>query len=183
MTYPVVTEIPAVLDVLWNARVDFIVIGGVAANAHGSARVTYDIDVLYSRQDENLERLANALRPLNPYLRGAPAGLPFEWSAATLGSGLNFTLKTTLGSVDILGEVAGVGRYEDALSHATPMRLTAHNALVLDLDLLIKSKRAAGRTKDLEVLAELELLRDLRPDSVRLAPHGPDQPNPPDPIR
>lgn len=186
MTYPVVTEIPAVLDLLWEARVDFIVIGGVAANAHGSARVTYDIDILYSRDDANLARIARAFQPLQPYLRGAPPGLPFEWSVATLRTGLNFALKTTLGSIDILGEVAGVGRYDDARAHATPMRLTAHDALVLDLDLLIKSKRAAGRTKDLEPLAELELLRDLRPDSVALAPHGPDQPDSrdqPDPIR
>ena len=79
----------------------------------------------------------------------------------TISAGLNFTLTTTIGPLDLLGEVAGVGRYEDALPHAKAMTVFGHETLVLDLDSLIESKRAAGRPKDLEVLAELEILRDL----------------------
>jgi hypothetical protein len=156
-----VTDIGLVLDRLHKCRVDFMVVGGVAATAHGSARVTYDIDILYSRLSANITRLVEALRPLSPYLRGAPVGLPFAWDAKTVQAGLNFTLTTSHGSVDLLGEMAGVGRFEDARAHATPMRLTSHDSLVIDLPWLIKAKRAAGRPKDLEVLAELELLQDL----------------------
>ena len=151
----------AVLDQLHARGVEFIVIGGVAANAHGSARVTYDLDVLYNRTDENIARLVQAMAPLNPYLRGAPPGLPFVFDARTVKAGLNFTLETSAGWADFLGEVAGVGRYGDVLEHTTRMDLTDDESLVIDLDWLIMAKRAAGRPKDLEVLAELEILRDL----------------------
>jgi hypothetical protein len=85
---------------LAEANVEFILIGGVAAIAHGSARLTLDVDVVYRRTPENLERVVVALRPYNPYLRGAPPGLPFLWNVATLKRGLNFTLITALGDID-----------------------------------------------------------------------------------
>jgi hypothetical protein len=54
--------------------VEFILVGGLAGNVHGSATATYDVDIVYRRTDENLERLVRALTPVEPYLRGAPAG-------------------------------------------------------------------------------------------------------------
>ena len=151
----------AAVTTLQNGKVEFIVIGGLAATLHGSARVTFGVDVLYRRSDKNIARLAGALAPLDPYLRGAPEGLPFRWDAQTIKAGLNFTLATTLGPIDLLGEVAGIGHYDDAVPHARALTVFGHKTRVLDLDWLIKSKRAAGRTKDLEVLAELELLQEL----------------------
>ena len=154
-------DLGTVLDRLHGRGVEFIVIGGVAANAHGSARVTYDLDLLYKRSDENIARLVRAIGPLHPYLRGAPPSLPFVFDVPTVKAGLNFTLETSAGWVDFFGEIAGVGRYEDALEHATRMELTGDESLVIDLDWLIRAKRAAGRPKDLEVIAELEILREL----------------------
>src|ERR1700683_1864490 len=98
------------LDALRDASVDFIVIGGVAAAAHGLAQVTFDLDVCYDRNQKNLERLSDALRRYGPRLRGAPEGLPFVLDAGTIARGMNFTLTTGLGDVDILGEVAGIGQ-------------------------------------------------------------------------
>ncbi len=100
-----------ILPILIQNDVRFIVIGGGAALAHGAARLTYDVDVVYARNPEDLRRLAAALQPYQPYLRGAPPGLPFRWDERTLKSGLNFTLTTTLGDLDLLGEVAGGGSY------------------------------------------------------------------------
>ena len=94
-------------------RVEYIVVGGAAALAHGSARFTQNLDVVYSRSPENLERLVSALRDLRPYLRGAPPGLPFVWDRVTLARGLNFTLETSLGQIDLLGEIPGGGTYAD----------------------------------------------------------------------
>lgn len=145
---------------LQDREVDFIVIGGVAARAHGSARVTQDVDVCYARSAANLERLVLALKPLKPYLRGAPEGLPFEWSVATLRAGLNFTLTTTAGAIDLLGEVTGGGRYEDLESHTIKVRIYDRETLVLDLPWLIKTKRAAGRPRDLEAIAELMAIQE-----------------------
>ena len=140
---------------LHDRQVDFVLIGGVAARAHGSARVTQDVDICYARNTGNLERLVLALKPLKPYLRGASPGLPFEWSVPTLRAGLNFTLTTTAGDIDLLGEVTGGGSYEDLESHTIRARIYDRETLVLDLPWLIRVKRAAGGTRDLEAVAEL----------------------------
>jgi nucleotidyltransferase AbiEii toxin of type IV toxin-antitoxin system len=157
-----VTDFKALIEALAEAGVDFILVGGLAAIAHGSARLTQDIDVVYARGDDNLEKLARALAQHQPYLRGAPRGLPFKWDAATLRHGLNFTLETTLGDIDILGEITGGGLYENLLAHAIELRIFDRLVLCLDLDKLIETKRAAGRPKDFEAIAELEALRDAR---------------------
>ncbi len=104
------TDFPSLLRALVDAQVEFIIVGGLAATIHGSSRLTQDIDVVYARSDDNLQRLTRALAPHQPYLRGAPPGLPFEWSAATLKRGLNFALTTSLGDIDVLGEISGGGR-------------------------------------------------------------------------
>lgn len=151
-------EFGKVLRRLVESDVRFILIGGVAAIVHGAARLTQDIDFLYSREPDNLERLVGALAPLEPYPRGAPPGLPFVWDAQTLGNGSNFTLTTSLGDVDLLAEISGGGTYENLLSRSAPVEAFGVRFQCLDLAQLIKSKRAAGRPKDFEAIAELELL-------------------------
>src|SRR5215207_4311409 len=85
-----------------DAGVDFVVIGGVAGGAHGSAYTTQDVDLAYSRETANLERLATLLRALDARLRGVPADLPFQLDARSLSEGGNFTFDTSLGNVDML---------------------------------------------------------------------------------
>ena len=154
------TDFRTLVEALVNGDVEFVIVGGLAATVHGSARLTQDIDVVYARHETNLERLADSLAPLAPYPRGTPPGLPFEWSVATLSHGLNFTLTTAAGYIDLLGEITGGGRYEDLLPHTMEIELFGHRCLCLDLEWLIRTKRAAGRPRDFETLAELELLRD-----------------------
>ena len=156
------TEFGRLLRALIDQRVDFIIVGGLAATIHGSARSTLDVDVVYSRSDTNVERLVSALAPYQPYLRGAPAGLPFRWSADTIRAGLNFTLVTTVGAIDLLGEVTGGGRYEELAPFAVPVDYQGESCLCVSLPKLIALKRAAGRPKDHEIIAELELLLELR---------------------
>jgi hypothetical protein len=103
-----------------------------------------------------------ALEPLSPYLRGAPAGLPFRLDAATLARGLNFTLTTAMGDLDLLGEVVGGGTYAQLLPNSTRIRVFDTDIDVVTLSQLIRLKRAAGRPKDLEALAELEALLEER---------------------
>src|SRR5437879_10831324 len=105
------TDFKAVLRTLAEAGVEFIVVGGVAATIHGSSRLTRDVDVVYRRTASNIARLAATLTPYQPYLRGAPPGLPFRWDAATIERGLNFTLTTQLGSLDRLRQITGGGSY------------------------------------------------------------------------
>ncbi len=152
------TDFPALLAALADGGVEHIIIGGLAATVHGSSRLTQDIDIVYARSHENLDRLARALAPFEPYLRGAPRGLPFEWSARTLEKGLNFTLTTTRGDLDAFGEIPGGGTYSELLAHTVTIALFNRNHLCLDLPALLRTKRAAGRPRDLEVIAELEAL-------------------------
>jgi hypothetical protein len=155
-------DYPGLLRTLHDAGVRFVIVGGAAATAHGSARLTQDLDVVYERSPENLERLARALAPYEPYLRGAPEGLPFQLGAETLRRGLDFTLSSKLGDLDLLGEIVGGGGYDALEPHAVPMELFGVRCLVLGLDKMIEVKRAAGRPKDLEALAELVAIREAR---------------------
>lgn len=155
-------QLRPLLQCLCEGGVDFVILGGVAATAHGSARMTLDLDVCYSRTVVSLEKLVAALAPLNPRLRGAPPGLPFKWDARTLRTGLNFTLETDLGPIDLLGEVAGIGPYESALAASELIAFAGMELRVLSLSALIRAKRAAGRKRDLEHLIELEAMQELR---------------------
>jgi hypothetical protein len=155
-----VTDFARLLAALTQSNVEFIVVGGFAAAAHGSAHVTVDLDVVYRRTAENMARLARALKPLRPYLRGAPPGLPFEFDRETIERGLNFTLITSAGDLDVLGEVAGGGTYEALLPRSELRELSSLECRFVNLETLIQLKRAAGRPKDLERIAELEALRE-----------------------
>jgi hypothetical protein len=157
-----VTQFEVLLSALKNEGVSFIIIGGVAATFHGSARLTNDLDVVYERSPENIERLAKALAPLNPYLRGAPRGLPFRFDPPTIKRGLNFTLTTDLGDLDLLGELTGLGSFAAVARESLEATLFGSTYLFINLEGLIRSKRAAGRAKDLEVVAELEAIREER---------------------
>jgi predicted nucleotidyltransferase len=154
------TDFEALLRSLVASRVEFIIVGGAAATAHGSSRLTNDLDIVYSRKAENIGRLVAALRDLRPYLRGVPEGLPFRFDEATVRAGLNFTLTTAAGDLDLLGELSGGRGYEQLLPDSIPIRLFGLDCFCLGLERLIEVKRAAGRPKDLEAIAELEALRD-----------------------
>lgn len=161
------TSFDEILALLSRANVRFILIGGVAAMAHGNARATFDIDFVYARDRENIRRLVQALAPLSPYLRGAPPGLPFVWDEKTLRMGLNFTLTTSLGDLDLFGEVAGAGNYAQLLPHSEQLILFGVACRCASLESLICMKRAAGRPKDLLMLAELQALLEGKKDSGR----------------
>ncbi len=158
------TDFRALLEALARAHVRFIVVGGAAATAHGSARLTVDLDLVYQRTPENIGRLVSALRPQQPYLRGAPPGLPFLWDEDTAHRGLNFTLTTGWGEVDLLGEITGGGAYEDLLPYAVTLEPFGIPCFCLGLERLIHVKRAAGRPKDLDAIAELEAILEERRD-------------------
>jgi hypothetical protein len=155
-------EIAQGLKLFADFKVDCVVVGGVAAGARGSSQVTFDVDVCYSRERPNLVRLAEALRSVNATLRGAPKDLPFILDEETLRKGLNFTFDTDIGKIDILGEVQGVGGYDQCLQHSSEVELFDHAYRVLSLEKLIAAKRAAGRSKDLSALPELEAILENR---------------------
>ena len=155
-------DFEAALKALDDAGVSFIIIGAVAAVAHGSGYVTRDLDICYERTPENMRRLVAALRPFHPSLRGAPKELPFVLDERTLSQGMNFTFRTDLGDIDLLGEISGVGQYSQLIQGAETRELWDRKYRVASLSDLIRSKRAAGRPKDLSILPELEALEELK---------------------
>ena len=154
--------IEAPLRLLAEYKVNCVIVGGVAAAIHGSSLLTKDVDVCYARDSSNLKRLADALLSVNARLRNAPEGLPFILDAKTLERGLNFTFATDIGDLDLLGEIRGVGAYEDVLEGSLDYDLFGHHFSVIDISKLVIAKRAAGRPKDLLALPELEAIQEAQ---------------------
>lgn len=107
------TDFEGLLKSLHHGKVDFILIGEAAAVVHGSARLTEDLDLVYSRTSENIKRLASSLRPLSPYYGARRRA--FLSCGMPIRRGLNFTLATSLRSLDLFGEITGGGTYEEML--------------------------------------------------------------------
>lgn len=157
------TRLDLAVRALVEHSVEFVVIGAVAAAARGSTNITQDLDLCYARSPQNLERLAAALAQFRPRLRGAPEATAWRLDFNALKNGLNFTLDTNVGAIDLLGEVSGVGEFSAVVEGSTEMRLFGCNCRIAALRTIIASKRAAGRPKDLLALPELEALLELDP--------------------
>lgn len=141
-------------------KVRFVLIGGLAAKAHGSPTLTVDIDICYARDRENLERLAAVLGGLGTAMRGAPPDLPFHPDRRTLERGDTFTFTTDFGDLDILGTPSGTLGFDELDANAEEALLDEDLVVrVCSLEDLIRMKRAAGRPKD---RVELEILGALR---------------------
>jgi hypothetical protein len=154
------------IQVLCDAQIDFVVIGGPAATFHGSSRVTYDLDICYARTSANLRRLANALAPFHPRPRGFPADLSFVWDESTLRNSTVLTLQTDVGEIDVLAAATGLGAFAEVEAHSMHVRAFGRTIAILDLPGLIQAKRAAGLEKDLADLPQLEsLLEAGEPDA------------------
>jgi len=133
-----------VIAVEQSAAAAALVWGAVAGGSYGSAYGTFDVDIAYARDDDNLERLAGALTTLGATLRGAPPDLPFQLDAKTLANGANFTFTTRLGSLDILGDPAGAPPYRDLKAAGTTITVSGMEVTVASIDHLIAMKEAAG---------------------------------------
>jgi hypothetical protein len=145
---------------LADAEVDFVVIGGVAAQIHGSAQLTFDLDIAYARTDANLRSLADVLRSTDARLRGASPDRPFQLDARTLRAGANFTFVTNYGSVDILGDPAGAPPYDRLRADSVVQVIDSRAIRFSSIDHLIAMKEAAGRPKGRNAATELRTLAD-----------------------
>jgi hypothetical protein len=145
-----------VVSALSSGKVEFIVVGGVSALLQGAPIVTRDLDLCYRRTRDNLRRLAEALSPFPLRLRGVPEGVPNVFDERSLQFGMNFTLEVEDESLDLLGEMSAIGGYDAIVGRAVEMDVAGHTVKVLALEDLIRTKRAAGRAKDLAVLPVLE---------------------------
>lgn len=156
-----------VLRSLVENQVEFVIVGLTAAIAQGVPLGTIDLDICYERTSKNAERLATALKPFHPRLRGAPEGLPFKLDRETIMMGCNFTFATDAGDVDILGHISEVGEYGDIRKNAVETEAFGLRLLMMSLEDVIKSKKAAGRMKDKAQLPVLEETLRLRREQAK----------------
>ncbi len=144
-----------ILEELTERRVDFIVVGGVAAVLQGAPVATFDLDLVYSRQRGNLDRLVCALCVLDAYYRERPDERVTP-SVSHLAGPRHHLLMTRAGPLDLLGAVSGGRGYEDLLRHAVEMRVSREVCVkVLDLPMLITLKKEMGGEKDIAMLPVL----------------------------
>jgi hypothetical protein len=132
----------------------------MAGLAHGSAYPTYDLDVAYARDRENIARVTAALKSIGVALRGAPADLPFQLDARTLENGSNFRFDSSYGSFDILGDVAGISAYNELRREAVVATVEEVEVRIASIDHLIAMKRAANRPKDQLMVEEYIVIAD-----------------------
>jgi len=144
------------------AGVRFVVIGGLAMRAQGSARLTEDLDICYDPAPDNVRRLASLLAEWHAYLRGVERGLPFVMDERTFQTTPVMTLITDLGAIDVMDRVTGVGEWPAVLAESEALAWSGVTMRVLSLEGLIKAKRGSARPKDLAQLPELEALLALR---------------------
>lgn len=151
-----------ILSALVARDIRFVLVGGVAATIHGSARFTNDIDICYDTAPDNVDRLVAILTEWQASLRGVAPGLPFLLDRRTFRTTPLLTLTSTMGAIDLLDHVPGVGHYADAIKGSETVRIGATEFRALTLEALIASKKAVRRKKDLEHLIELEAILALR---------------------
>ena len=143
-------------------QVEYVIVGGVSAVLQGAPIVTRDLDICYRRTPENIARLVAAFAPLNPRLRNCPPELPFVFDERTLQLGSNFTLEIESESLDLLGEMSGLGGYDQIISETKEVQIGVMPVKVLSLTQLIITKEAAGRLKDHAVLPLIKATLELQ---------------------
>lgn len=152
------------LETLSRHRVNFVLIGALAARLHGFPRLTADADITPAGDKPNLERLAAALIELDAkvYTESVPEGLAFDCSSTTLARARMWNLVTQAGRLDIAFEPAGVDGYDDLKEGAERFEAFGVRFFVASLDDIIRSKEAAGRPKDMDDVAILRAMKRMK---------------------
>jgi len=154
------TNFLKLLELLKNNNVEFVIVGGLAAVAYGSSQMTQDIDICISLSPNNMKRLKEALKEIHPIHRIGNKNIPFNESGKDLYAFNNIYLTTDYGQIDCLGEITGIGNFNDVINNSTNISIDSMEYQILTLDALIKAKSAINRPKDREAVLILKSIRD-----------------------
>jgi len=149
-----------ILKRLVEKEVDFVLVGGMASVAHGSSMVTEDLDVCARLDTANASRILQAIGDLDPKWRTNPRHPALTSDPSVLATFNNLYLLTNLGIVDVLGEITGIGSFDEVKRRSIEIQVAGVRCRVMDLSSLIESKRAIGRPKDIHVARELEAIQE-----------------------
>jgi hypothetical protein len=162
MSRPPELRVDEILGRLTSRGVDFVIVGGIAAVLHGSARNTFDLDICFAPDQANLDALGEVLIGLEAQLRGVKDPVPFVPDGQTLRKVELLTLSTSAGNLDLLAVPPGAPPYERLRRRAERYDLGDFTVLVASVDDLIAMKQTAGRPKDLQDIDELQTIGRLR---------------------
>jgi predicted nucleotidyltransferase len=142
---------------LATAGAEFVLVGGLAVNAWGVVRGTKDVDVVVASDINNLKRVADVAVSAGGHVQRGESllGSPISIASA-LASGEQVAIETNLGRLDIIQGLAGVPNYEELRSRASKAEILGVTVAICSLGDLKEMKRAAGRTRDLADLEDLE---------------------------
>jgi len=143
------------------SQVEFVLVGGFAAVAHGVTLVTRDVDICCRFNETNLMRVQNAFADLNPVHRSRP-DMPLKLTAEQCANLKNLYLKTDIGIVDCLGEVLGIGNFDTVLQQSVEVELPYGKCRVLDIDALIRAKEAMNRDHDKITVRHLQAIKKYK---------------------
>jgi hypothetical protein len=152
----------ALLMRLKSSGLEFVVIGGVCVVYHGAAMATFDLDICCPFGEENVAKIESAVKDLNPVHRLTPQKLPLEMTRSAFGDLKNIYLQTDLGKLDCLGEVAGIGNFDEVKKQSVVASLPYGEFRFLNIDALIASKKAVGREHDLAAVRWLLAIKERK---------------------
>ena len=147
---------------LITARVEFVLVGGFAAIAHGVSLMTQDVDVCCPFSPENIRAIHSAVADLHPVHRMTPQKLPFVWSLELCAGLKNLYLDTDFGPLDCLSSVLGVGEFDEVKRRSIEAPLAMGTCLLLDIDALIDAKFATNRTRDRMTILQLKAIKERK---------------------
>jgi hypothetical protein len=149
------------LERLVRADVDFVIVGGFAGVVYGCTYVTQDIDICCDFSADNLLLLQKALIKVHPIHRQTPKRKKLELTRANCREYKNLYLDTDIGQLDCLSFIDGVGDYQKVKDGSEVIEVEDMRLRVMNLDLLIRSKKTMNRPRDKEAVLQLEAIRKL----------------------
>lgn len=155
-----VVRLSQLLQRLCDSDIDFVVVGGFAGLLHGSTLVTRDLDVCAVLSRDGVAKLRDCLRDLKPMHRLSSPKLSFLANPDSDVDVSNLYLETELGTIDVLGSVAGVGDFAAVRAASIEIEVFGRPCRVISLEALIRGKEFLGRDKDRLAAQELRAIAE-----------------------
>ena len=150
------------LRTLNEGEVEYVVVGGTCARVLGLDHPVNDLDIVYRRSYENCRRIAEALRPLNPYPRGLEPGQEVPWNTSVIRDGYSFLIQTDLCDLDLIAELSGGLTFQKIKKRTSEAKVFGVPCRCLNIDEMIFHIDLPGRPKDKRLAARLTKLRDSK---------------------
>ena len=160
---PQAADLSALLEGLCEARIEFIVVGGLAAVIQGAPVTTFDLDIVHRQIDENIQKLFKFLKSIDSYLR-RPDDRIIEPTAEDLKAKGHLLVKTKYGPLDVLAFIEKGHGFEELIANSTEIDFHSYKVSVLNLETILELKRDSKDPRDRQRLPiyeeTLKLIRD-----------------------